>query len=343
MPICPECNAFFPEKLGLPRHDCARGIKSQKVAITMLQCDGTRQGIVNNLKRLDVLKDLCAGVARKDVFHLLLAPEFFFWHALGAPEGALSSKAALEFSEQIKGLSTQLGDVLVVPGTLPVADAIEFGAERSLERHFESLAKVQCMGDDHLPDGVKRAYLNEDWDTQQEQASEAGSTYSYRNVLKAFRAGKQVIEYDKQIPYLDGTDFEYHWFQTKDAAMVMNAGGDNKRNWAVVDGVKVGFEICAEHQYGTLMAVSGSPCDIHVLLSNSMEEFFPKLIHARNGGLFAHVDAKKAHCHLYQVKQGTDPEQLRPTKISAIAKGGFEGNVLEYEVELRIPIRLRTP
>ena len=200
---------------------------------------------------------------------------------------------------------------------------------------------MQIADEAQLPGGVARRYLNEEWATQKSAASSASRRYSYKNVLAGFYNGNKVIDYCKQVPYLSGKDFEYHWYLTEHA-MVMDVPETNKKNSVVVDGVKLGFEICAEHQYGILGATTGGKCDLHVLLSNSMEEYFDQLVSARVGGVFAHVDAKTAHCALYRVQPDSTLKKIEATRRRVLDRGGFKGQILEYEVEIRIPIRLRT-
>lgn len=122
--------------------------------------------------------------------------------------------------------------------------------------------------------------------------------------------------------------------------MVMGfAPEQHRRSSVVVGGVKLGFEICAEHQYGTLMASGSGPPDVHILLSNSMEEKFDQLVYTRpTGGLFAHVDAKSAHCKLYYARNG-ELTAIKPKKQLVLNGGGFTGTVLCYQATLRIPIR----
>lgn len=190
--------------------------------------------------------------------------------------------------------------------------------------------------------GVKKAYLGEEFDDQYGKVSQAQSgAYRYRNVAGAFFNGNQLLRYHKQIPYysLDGGDFEYHWFLDEDA-MVLDAPPRNP-NSIVVDGVKVGVEICAEHQYGTLKASGGGFSDVHVLLANSMEEYFPNLVNTRpSGGLFAHVDATKEHSALYFVAN-EELTKVKVKKSGVLNDGGFNGSWKLYLVKMRIPIRMK--
>jgi len=343
MPICPTCEAFFPTILGLTNHtktECSRWTKSQSFEIVMLQCDGTKNkfgGCDLPIEAIAKLAKSCFKSLKDDsVFKMLLAPEFFFWNDLGSPKGAFSSKEVSQCFSTMAKVSAGVGKVLLVPGTVPVADSFAF---QDLKTHYKHLEGVKIMNKELLPEGVAREYLNEEWTGQLEYTSKAKKAFSYRNVLGGFYDGRKIIEYHKQIPYTSSSDFEYHWFLDEDAMVMGLPPIENRRSSVVVGGVKLGFEICAEHQYGTLMAFGDGPPDVHILLANSMEEYFDQLVYTPPaGGLFAHVDAKEEHCQLYYAKDGK-LALVKPKETLVLKEKGFSGTILYYEEKLRIPVR----
>lgn len=345
MPSCPTCEAFFPTLELLSGHsktDCQRWTKSQVFAIAIVQCDGTKNEFAK-LKGVEVIgklaSELLQGPSGRGAFCMLLAPEFYFWNPVGKPAGTFSSRQLDQCFEGVTLASAKLGNVLLVPGTVPVAD---LGTFSNLLGHYGGRKKASIMPDDDLPEGVKKKYLGEEFDDQQSKVSQfQGGAYRYRNVAGAFFGGAQLLAYHKQIPFYDVStgDFEYHWFLDKDA-MVLDAPPSNP-NSITVDGVRVGFEICAEHQYGTLKASGRGFSDVHVLLANSMEEYFPTLVNTRpSGGLFAHVDAQEEHSALYYCASGK-VKKVKPTKAGVLNDGGFKGSWQLYLVQIRIPIRMK--
>lgn len=343
MPTCPSCEAFYPDISGLTKHkqeECRGWTKNQDFAILMLQCDGTKNSFGGYDFPIEAITTLAKTFFKTEdegsVFKMLLAPEFFFWNEHGSPTGTFSSKQVSQCFKSLAEISASLGKILLVPGTVPVADSFVF---QDLKTHYKHLEGVKIVNKELLPEGVARKYLNEEWAGQLEYTSKAKQAYLYRNVLGGFYNGRKIIEYQKQIAYSSSSDFEYHWYLDKDAMVMGLPSIENRRNSVVVGGVKLGFEICAEHQYGTLMAFGDGPPDVHILLANSMEEYFEQLVYARpSGGLFAHVDAQKEHCKLYYAKGG-ELAKLKPKKRLVLNEKGFSGTILYYEEKLRIPVR----
>lgn len=204
MPICPNCEAFFPKISDLVNHrqeDCRSWTKSQDFSILMLQCDGTENTVANYEMRLELIEELVGlfgdGKKNDSVFRMLLAPEFFFWNELGSPKGVFSSDAATECFGALARLSARVGKILLVPGTIPIADSFAFG---NLKLHYEHLKGVAIAPKGLLPGGVAREYLNEEWAGQLEYTLEAKKTFLYRNVLGGFYDSRQIIESRSKYP-----------------------------------------------------------------------------------------------------------------------------------------------
>jgi predicted amidohydrolase len=353
MPFCPVCEAFYPAATGVVKHSCKAWTTSTVCWVMVLQCDGTKLKNAPQ-EQLGLLADALEALAQSvngeaHEVGLLVAPEFFFWNPKGYPKGTYLAHEKRELFAALKILSARYPHIILAPGTLPMIVPTKIP---DLDEHFKHLRSVPIMPDETLPDGVRREYLNEEWAGQRERLLGTKQHFLYFNTIGIFYAGAQIIEYVKRIPFVDDSDFEAHWFignpDTSKDVVPMVTGVTQQGplasplNVAKVKHLRLGVEICAEHQYGTLHASGSLPCDIHVLVANSMEEEFPAQFHTAVGraGLFVHSDAKLDQCSVGIV----DKEAAEHRKLPELSKTAMvatsPSKLLLFRCPLTTPIRL---
>ena len=201
--------------------------------------------------------------------------------------------------KSLKSLSDRYNDWLIIPGTITVMGLDETKGKDLTQRHLSSVSIPETFSTIHARSQYEELekYKRERLEFLNTEKSEENFRPFY-NLSPIYYNGKIVkIRRKKLEAVAEGTsldrvgdDSEKLYFPLIENSSVL-----------VHKGLRIGVEICSEHEYGSLLAeVKENLLDIHIVISN---EVYPFVEHSaiKPGGIFVHSGTET--CGIYRQTQ----------------------------------------
>jgi predicted amidohydrolase len=285
--------------------------------------------------RAAVDSDLLKRAKKREPYLIvLLAPEYFFARDPAQCKRFISQDIKKYVVEQLRSLSSQRLDMLIVPGTVPwQRPAYQGDTTKDTARVQRALGRIQTAKGYNLRDdnylGLRGwSYSGPGHDTYQLYDDPFGgpnktiwpNPYSVgdpklgKDERWLQKPGKNVyIAQNTAYIAYGGQILKYHKigsFQEvrgENEHRVVYSPGNQVGQFSV-GGLTCGLEICRDHALG-VMTYSSSPVDVQLIVSASISNI-PTMFNLNNGGVVVHADST----------QGTSPgvERVVVTGTSVI-------------------------